>query len=144
MHALARLLGAPGFPDQLRFLLFYAITAALLARALHRVSRDEPSALVASAGVAAFFVAFPPLVGLIAARFLIYDQTIAVGVLWTLLLLAGILALLERSTAPRLAIVCAAAAFAIFIRPPMAAYGVWTVALGLVIAHRRGVGLAAS
>jgi hypothetical protein len=37
-HMVARLFGAPGFPDHLRFLVLEAITMALLARALHRLS----------------------------------------------------------------------------------------------------------
>jgi hypothetical protein len=140
-HLAARLLGAPGFPDHVRFLVLYAITTALFARALHRVSRPEPSALVASAGVSVFVLAFPTLVGLIAARFRVYDETIATGALWTVLLLAGILGLLERSTTARLVIVCAAASFATFLRPPLAAYGLTTVALAILVAQRRGLAL---
>ncbi len=139
LHAVARVFGAPGFPDHLRFLIFYAVTAALFTSALHRTSRREPTALVASVTAAGFFVVFPTFVGLVGARFAIYDQAIAVGALWTILLLAGVLALLERSTTPRLMVVCAAAAFAVYIRPPLAAYGPTTVALATFIAHRRGL-----
>lgn len=139
-HLVARLFGAPGFPDHVRFLILYAATVALFARALHRTSRDEPSALAASIATAGLFLAFPTFVGLLAARFLIYDQVIAVGALWTVLLLAGVLWLLERSTTLRLVIVCAGAAFVTFIRPPLAAYAVTTVVLGALVAHRRGVG----
>jgi hypothetical protein len=140
-HAVARLFGAPGFPDHARFLILYAITMALLTRALHRTARSEPTALIASAAAAGFVLVFPTFVGLIEARFLIYEQTIAVGALWNVLLLAGILALLERSTTPRLMAVCAAAAFTTFIRPTLAVYGLTTAALGLFIAHRRGLRL---
>ncbi len=138
-HLVARLLGAPGFPDHLRFLVLYAVAMAVLTRALHRVSRRELGALVASAGVSAFVLAFPTFVGLIAARFLVYEQTIAVGALWTILLLAGVLGLLERSTTPRLVLVCGAAAMTAFFRPPLIAYGLTTVVLATLIAWRRGV-----
>jgi hypothetical protein len=139
-HLVARLLGAPGFPDHLRFLILHAITMALLTRALHRLSRGEPYALVSSAGVSAFVLAFPAFVGLIAARFQVYEQTIAVGALWTILLLTGVLVLMERSTTPRLVMVCAAAALTVFFRPPLAAYGLTTVVLATLIARSRGLG----
>ena len=138
-HALARAFGAPGFPDEVRFLIFYALTGALFTRALHRASRVEPTALVASAAVSTFLLLFPTLVGLLATRFLIYEQTIAVGALWSVLLLAGVLLLLERATTLRLVLVCGAAAFSIFIRAPLAAYGLTTLALATAIAHRGGL-----
>jgi hypothetical protein len=138
-HAVARVFGAPGFPDHVRFLIFYAVTVALFTRALHRTSRVEPTALVASAAASSFLLLFPTFVGLIAARFLIYEQTIAVGALWSVLLLGGILVLLERATTPRFVLVCGAAGFSIFIRAPLAAYGLTTLALATVIALRGGV-----
>ncbi len=139
LHAVARIFGAPGFPDHVRFLIFYAVTVALFTRALHRASRVEPTALAASAAASGFLLLFPTFVGLITARFLIYEQTIAVGALWSVLLLAGILVLLERATTPRLVLVCGASGFAIFIRAPLAAYGLTTLALATLIAHRGGL-----
>jgi hypothetical protein len=139
LHLVARVFGAPAFPDQLRFLVFYAVTASLFAWALHRASRSEPTARAASALVTVFVFVFPTFVGLLAARFLIYEQTIAVGALWSLLLLAGILWLVDRATTSRLILVCGAAGFAIFLRAPLAAYGLTTVALATVIAHRSGL-----
>ena len=139
-HVVARLFGLPGFPDHLRFLVLYAVTTALFAYALQRASpRKGPRALVTSAGVSAFVLLLPTFVGMIAARFNNYEQTIAVGALWSVLLLAGVLVLLERATTPRFVIVCAAAAFAIFIRPTLAAYGLTTVALATLIALRGGL-----
>ncbi len=145
-HLVARAFGAPGFPDQLRFLVLYALTAALLAAALHGASRKATTDLAASMGVAAFVLLFPTYVGLMAVRFLIYDQTIAAASLWALLLLAGVLALLERATPARFVVVCAAAAFAIFFRAPFGAYGMTTVGVAAIVAHRGGLsrrGLAA-
>jgi hypothetical protein len=139
-HAVARLFGAPDFPDHARFLVLHAITVVLLARALYVSSGKEPSSLVASGAAAGFFLLSPTFVGLVAARFANYDQAIAVAALWSVVLLTGILALVERSTVPRLTVVCAAAAFAPFFRATMAAYGLTTVALALAIAHRRGIG----
>jgi hypothetical protein len=138
-HAVARLFGAPGFPDHVRFLILYGVTMMLFTRALHGTARKEPTALIASVVAAGFFLVFPTFVGLIGARFLIYEQTIAVGALWSVLLLAGIFVMLERSTTPRLVMVCAAAAFAMFIRPTLAVYGLTTAALAIYIAHRRGL-----
>jgi hypothetical protein len=138
-HVVARLLGAPAFPDALRFLVLYAGTAALLAYALHRASRKERGDLIASGAVSAFVLSCPALVGLLATRFLIYDQTIAVGALWCLVLLAGVLLLLDRATTPRLVFVCAAAACAISFRAPLVAYGVNTAAIALIVAHRGGL-----
>jgi hypothetical protein len=82
---------------------------------------------------------FPAFVGLVTARFRIYEQTIATGALWSVVLLSGILAVAERCTPGRLVAVCAAAAFSTMIRAPLAAYGLTTFALALLIAHRAGM-----
>jgi hypothetical protein len=138
-HLLGRLFGAPGFPDHVRFLIFFAITTVVLARALHVTSPKEPRALVASCAAAGFMMVFPTFVGLIVSRFLIYEQTIATGALWSLLLLSGVLALQHRCTPARLALVCGAAAFSIVLRPPLAVYGLTTIVLAMIIAHRKGM-----
>jgi hypothetical protein len=135
-HALAKLFGAPGFPDDVRFMFFYALTTVVLARALHLVARDEPTATVASAAAAGFVMVYPTFVGLVTSRFLIYEQTIATAALWSVTLLAGILWLLERCTTARLVVVCFAAGFALVVRPTHAVYGLLTLALALLIARR--------
>jgi hypothetical protein len=138
-HIIGKWLGAPGFPDHLRFLILYAATAAILTRSLHRASRrEEPTGFAASAAAAGFVMLFPVFVGLVAARFQIYEQTIAIGALWGVLLLAGLFTLLEKTTTLRLVVVGAAAGFAVMIRIPLAAYGFMTMGLALVIAHKQG------
>ncbi len=139
LHLLGRLFGAPGFPDHVRFLIFYAIVAFVLTRALHRASPREPTSLGAAAAAAAFVMVFPTFVGLVSARFQIYDQTIANGVLWNILLLAGVLALFARCTPGLLALVCAAAGFATMMRVTLTTYGLATFLLALVIAHKKGL-----
>lgn len=145
-HLLGRLFGAPGFPDDVRFLVLYAVTAVLLARALHmtagaaRAAQGELPALATSTGIAGLVMVFPTFVGMIAVRFLVYEQTIATGVLWDLGLLAGLLLVVARCTPARLAALCAAAGFAILIRPTLAVYGASTVALALLVAARKGLG----
>jgi hypothetical protein len=138
-HLVGLLFGAPGFPDRARFLIFYAATTFVLARALHATSRKEANALVASCAAAGFVMTFPTFIGLLCARFLIYEQTICTGALWSVLLLAGVLAILRRCTPARLALVWGAAAFATVLRPTLTCYGLTTVVLTLVIAHRRGL-----
>jgi hypothetical protein len=138
-HVLGRLFGAPGFPDHVRFLILFAITAIVLARALHVSSPKEPAALGASCAAAGFMMVFPTFVGLIVARFRIYEQTIATGALWNLVLLSGVLALLHRCTPKRLALVCAGAPFSLVLRAPLAAYGLTTIVLAMMIAHRKGM-----
>ncbi len=138
-HLLGRLFGAPGFPDSVRFLILYALTTVALARALHMVSPKEPNSLIASAAAAGFVMVFPTYVGMVSSRFQIYEQTIAVGALWSVALLAGILALLHKATPGRLLLVCAAAGFADMIRIPLAFYGPATAVLAIIIAHRKGV-----
>ena len=139
LHVLARLFGAPGFPDDLRFLVFYCVTAVLLARALYRAAPSEPGALVASVAAAGFVMVFPTFVGLVSARFHVYEQTIATGALWNVALLAGLLALARRCTPARLVLLCGAAGFSILIRPPLAVYGATTAAAAAVVARRRGL-----
>jgi hypothetical protein len=136
-HLLGRMFGAPGFPDNVRFLILYAITTVLLARALHRASRNEANSLVASATAAGFVMVFPTFVGHASARFLIYDITILTGALWDIVLLAGVVALVDRCTAGRLVLICAAAGFSTMIRPTLAAYGATTLVLALIIAQRK-------
>jgi len=139
-HVVARMLGAPGFPDGLRFLVLYAATAVVLAYALHRAARDEPGGLVTGTAAAGFVMVFPTFVGLVTSRFLIYEQTIAVAALWDVLLLAGLVAVVTRCTPVRLALVCAAAGFSLAIRPPTAVFGLTTVLLALLVAWRRRLG----
>jgi len=138
-HILGRAFGAPSFPDHVRFLIFYVATAVALARTLHVTSPKQRGDLVASCAAAGFMMVFPTFIGLIVARFLIYDQTIATAALWSVLQLAGVLALLHRSTTLRLVAVCAAAGFAVIMRAPLAAYGFTTLVLAMFIAHRQGL-----
>ena len=135
-HLAGRLFGAPGFPDSARFLCLYAITTAVLARALHRSSRGD--GLVAGAAAAGFVMVFPTYVGLLASRFAIYEQTIAIGALWCVLLMAGVMSVLAGCSTASLAAVCAAAGFSAMLRPPLAIYGLTTAVLALFIARRRG------
>ncbi len=137
-HVVARLFGAPGFPDDVRFLIFYALTTVVLARALRVAARDEPTALVASGAAAGFVMVFPTFVGLVTSRFLIYEQTIATAALWSVALLAGVLSLVGKCTTRRLVAVCFAAGFALVVRPTHAVYGLMTLALALYLARRAG------
>ncbi len=138
-YFLGRLFGAPTFPEHVQFLILYAVTTLVLARALHRASRDEPSALFASAATAGFVMVFPTFVGMVSSRLLIYELTIATGVLWSVLELAGVLALLHRSTWVRLVAVCFVAGFSAMIRPTLAVYGLTTAAMALLVARRGGL-----
>ena len=143
-HLVGRLFGAPGFPDDLRFLILYFLTAVLLAWSMHALQRrrqgtsnaPEPDALVASVAAAGFVMVFPTFVGMISSRFLVYEQTIATGALWNVCLLAGIFVLLRRCTPGLLVVVCAAAGFSTMIRIPLAVYGVTTLVLAMMIALR--------
>jgi hypothetical protein len=139
-HLLGRLFGAPGFPDSVRFLICYALVAVVLARVLHKAGRGAPNALAAGCAAAGFMMVFPTFVGMVSSRFQIYEQTIAFGCLWNILLLAGVVALSYRCTPWRLAAVCAAAGFSVMVRPPIAVYGVSTTAIALFIAYRKGLG----
>ncbi len=138
-HVIGRMFGAPGFPDSVRFLVLYAATTFLLARALE-APEERPQSVVAAGAAAGFVMTFPALVGLVAARFLIYDQTIATGALYCVALLACLLCLTRRCTVARTAWLCAAAAFAIVIRPTLAAYGLTTAAVAVVVADKKGLG----
>lgn len=135
----ARLWGVPGFPDDLLFLLLYGATVVVLARALHRAEGGEPAALVRSTLAAGFVMLFPTYVGMVSSRFMIYEETIAIGALWSVLLLAGTLFLFDRVTPTRLVLVGAAAGFSILLRPPLAIYGLSTVIVALGLARARGV-----
>jgi hypothetical protein len=142
-HVVGLLFGAPGFPDALRFLILYTVVCVVLARALHRSAREAPGSLIPSAATAGFVMVFPTFVGMVSSRFLIYEQTIATGVLWSVGLLAGVLLLLARATPLRLAIVCACAGFSTILRPPLGIYGGVTLALALLLAARAGLSLRA-
>jgi hypothetical protein len=136
-HLVGRLFGAPGFPDGARFLCLYAMTTLLLARALHRSQPRDPNGLAAGGAAAGFVMVFPTFVGLLASRFEIYEQTIAVGALWSVTLMAGIMSLVPRCSTASLTAVCSAAGFSAMIRPTLAVYGLTTAVLALVIARRQ-------
>ncbi len=138
-HLVGLLFGAPGFPDAVRFLLFYGATTVVLVRALHRVNPGRPDALATSAAAGGLVMVLPNFVGLISARFLTYEHTIAMGALWSLLMLSGVLGVARRATLGNLVALCAAAGFAVSIRPTLAAYGLTSLALGLLLAHRQGL-----
>jgi hypothetical protein len=139
LHLLGRLFRAPGFPEDVQFLALYAVTALILARVLHGASRDEPSALATSAAAATFVMVFPTFVGMVSSRFFVYELTIATGAMWSVLQLAGVLALLYRCTPGRLVAVCVVAGFSTMIRPPLAVYGLTTATMALIVAQRGGV-----
>jgi hypothetical protein len=139
-HLLGLAFHAPGFPDSVRFLVLYALTTVLLVWALHRSRWGRPNGLGASMAATGFVMVFPTFVGLVQARFLIYEQAIATGALWCVGLLAGVLLLLDHCTLLRLCSVCAAAGFAAMIRPPLAIYGLVSATFALLIAHRKGLG----
>ena len=110
----------------------------MLARALHARRRvGEASAIVASCAAAgAIDGVSPTLVGMVTSRFLVYEQTIATGALWSVLLLGGVASLTARPTARRLLVLCAAAGFSASLRPTLAVDGVTTLALALAIAWK--------
>jgi hypothetical protein len=140
-HLVARVFGALGFPDSLRFLAIYVVVTFVLATSLHATSpRKGPKAVATSGLVAAFMVTFPTYVGMISSRFLVYEETIAVGALWNLLALACLLLLVARPTTRRLVIVCAVAGFSIIVRPTLGTYAFVTAALALLVARRAGLG----
>ncbi len=138
-HLVGRLFGAPGFPDNARFLILYAATAVLLARALHGSARLSPERLAASAASAGFVMVFPGYIGLLSSRFWIFEHVIATGALWNVALLSGVLLLVEKCTPRRLVGLCAAAGFAMVIRPPLGVYGATTLVVALLVARRQGL-----
>lgn len=136
-HVIGRLFGAPGFPDNVRFLLLYAFVAFLLGRALElSAPRPRFGNAVLGALAGGFVMAFPTYVGMFSARFKVYEHVIAMGALWNVGLLAGLLFLLAKSTPRRLVITCAAAGFVTTIRPTLLPYALTTCALALVVARR--------
>jgi hypothetical protein len=137
-HLFGLLLGRPGFPDDLRFLILYGATTFVLARVFHRAG-GGPTAVVSGAATAGFIMVFPTYVGLISSRFQIYEQTIATGALWSVLLLGGLVALSYRCTPLRFVAVCAASGFALVIRAPLEIYGMTTFLLALFVAKRAGL-----
>src|SRR5262249_32861680 len=131
-HAVARLLGKPGFPDTVFFLILYALVAYVLSRGLDRSSpRSGPATSLAASAAAGFVMIFPSFVGMLAARFWVFEETIAVGALWSLLLLAALLELFKDCSRRRLILACALSGFAALIRPPAGVYGLATALLAL-------------
>lgn len=140
----ARALGGRAFPDRLVFLGLYAAVALVLVRGLGRPDRRSRSGPVptrlAALGATGGILLCPAFLTLAHVRFAVYEEAVAYGILWALLLL-GLLLHLERSPAPwRWYALALAAGFAPLVRPTGAVYGAITAALGLVLAHRARLG----
>ncbi len=140
-EAAARVAGQPAFPDRLVLALAILLTGFLLLR-IFTVGPDTRTIGAWIDGVRArpgnllvvlLLLFFPPLLSMSRGPFNVYEEVVAYGYLYSVLLFAGLVALYFRPRFGLYVLLCLAAGFIGFIRPTMLAYGFASVALALVL-----------
>lgn len=156
----ARLFGFAAFPDRVVILAYLFFAVFLLCHLvfqqvrnpkIDRRSGSSERAVplggdakhlayvgIAAMGILVFLVFFPPFLTLLRTRMLVYEEVIAYGYLWSLILLGLLISFFRRRSTLAWFLLCAAAGFAGFVRPTIAAYGFASVIVAGFILVRYG------
>lgn len=127
---IAKLFGSFGFPDSIIFLIFYVLVMAVFWRSF-AASYDKSPLEKRMQSIPILFFAFlnPAFITMMRARFQPYDEVIAYGYLWVLMLFA-LLHLFMLNRKPYLyLLICLFSGFSPCIRPTLLAYGMITFLL---------------
>jgi hypothetical protein len=142
-EALARAAGFAAFPDRVAFLIGWLLCFIYVADTMLS-SRDGASkSWRRRLGIAAVMIVTlgsAPFVTLMSTRFEVYEEVAAYSHLCGIALLAGLLRAAQRPSAATLLGLSVAAGLAGFVRPTLVFYGGVTLAGGLWIAWRAGLG----
>ncbi|MCX8156761.1 MAG: hypothetical protein N3J91_09990 [Verrucomicrobiae bacterium] len=134
----ARAAGFPAFPDVWAFGLFAAVAAFGLLCALWGWQEPEQveapgqfwAFAVGVSGAMLILLMFPPLFGLLATRFGIYEEAVAYEYFYALVLLRVLARLAQRTSSRWWWVLCLLAGLGGFIRPPLIFYGMAAVVVG--------------
>jgi len=164
-EAVARLLGAPAFPDLLCLMVALAGVAYALLRTLDPLpgaaastplgARDSgvreesvPARLFWLVGAAGVVLGFPPFLRLLHTRFHVYEQAVAYEYLVGVLLVACLVRLVRRPSPGSYGMLGLVAGYGMFVRPTLVFHGgaallsggLWLWFCGRTAASERGAG----
>lgn len=130
-----------GFPDRLIFLIFYLATAALFWHALttgtETVDPGERLKIrLLTLPIILYAFLNHDLVNMIQGKFERYEEVIAYGYLWSLLLFALLAIFFHRRQRHHYLLLCCLAGFAVHLRPTLGAYGGFTFVLAFFLAWK--------
>jgi len=140
---LSKILHGTGFPDRITFLFYYGLAAIFLIRAFQQNIREsaEPRLNVARKVQTyiwpVMIMLSPPFLNLIYTRFDVYEEVVAYGNLWVLILLALLLIIISRPSDRCLYALSLASGYAFIIRPTFSMYGIVTFVIGQGFYFRR-------
>ncbi|MBE0567603.1 MAG: hypothetical protein IH621_16730, partial [Krumholzibacteria bacterium] len=135
-EAVARWVGAAGFPGMVCFALALSLAAWLVVRALRDPGLPGPPVRTPSlpglplAGGALLLLGAPPFVNLLHSRFEIWEEAVAYEYVWGLALAAALVRLAVRPTPRRLGLVCVLAGWGGLVRPTLVLSGFGALAAG--------------
>jgi hypothetical protein len=142
-EALARMFGYRSFPDRVTFLIACMLCFWFLIRTFtdgHGGNGTDPAAdgwkRIRIFWVLGLLIFAPPFVTLVSTRFEVYEEVVAYGYLYSLVLFAGFLRTVRHPTTSKLLALSLWAGLGVWIRPPLLFYGVVTVGLASIIAWR--------
>lgn len=139
----ARLCGER-FPDRVTFLIGSCLCYCFLLSTFAKSQNASESVRGFGKGinairivcVLAILVFAPPFVVLLRTRFVAYEEVVAYGYLYALILFAGLLRVAAKTKTPGLLLLSVWAGIGVWIRPTLLFYGVVTVTLALGIGWR--------
>lgn len=144
----ARIFGQRAFPDRIIFLIACTLCYWFLIRTFTAPQRntdfsDAPAwKAVRIPWVLGMLILAPPFVNLLNVGLGVYEEVVAYGYLYSLVLFAGFLRAARRPTSAKLLWLALWAGFGAWVRPTLLFYGVVTVGLACVIAWRTRMGAA--
>jgi hypothetical protein len=136
-EAAARWFGQPSFPDRIALLIALTLFNFVLLRNLCFSGpspaglswlRDSPLNLMAVLGI----LLFPPMLSFFKGEFLVYEEAVVYGYLFTVGLFVGLVALVRRPVPGRYYLLCVLAGAAGFFRPTILGYGLVTLFLAFL------------
>lgn len=142
-EALARMFGYRSFPDRVTFLIACMLCFWFLMRTFAGSGDGNGAGSTAEGwkririfwGLSLLIFA-PPFVTLVSTRFEVYEEVVAYGYLYSLVLFAGFLRTVRHPTTSKLLALSLWAGLGVWVRPPLLFYGVVTVGLASIIAWR--------
>ena len=129
---ISKTFGSLGFPDRIVFAIFYFLVAAIFWKSLdsfiiHNLdARERLKKRVRNIPVLFWGLLNPAFITMIRAKFGPYEEVIAYGYLWSLMLFALILLFLNNRKSYLFFLVCFLAGFSPSIRPTLLSYGIVT------------------
>ena len=142
-EVLSKMAHGTGFPDRLTFIFYYGLATFFLIRAFRQNIREsaEPRLIVVRSVQTyiwpAMIMLSSPFLNLIYTRFDVYEEVVAYGNLWALILLALLMLIIARPSDQCLYALSFASGYAFIIRPTFSVYGLVTFVIGQAYYFRK-------